>query len=118
MAQTKKYDFRVTEKGGKWSAAIVRKVTARRTAVSKKQGGFATEAEAISWGETELKAFLESLTERNKRKAEGRLEREAAAARAAEKAEQKAAERAAKRQAEQADDDQEEEFDFSDFGDE
>ncbi|GAA5192191.1 DUF3622 domain-containing protein [Ferrimonas gelatinilytica] len=115
MAQSKKYDYRVTEKGGVWSAAIIRRVTARRTAVSKKQGKFATEAEAIAWAEAELKTFLASQSERNKRKAESRIEREAAALRQAEKAERKAAERAAKREPnpEAVDD----EFDFSDFGD-
>ena len=62
----KKFDYRVTQDGETWSAAIVRRVTARKTGVSKRQGGFATEAEAQQWGETELKKFVENLRERNK----------------------------------------------------
>ncbi|SHH93289.1 DUF3622 domain-containing protein [Ferrimonas marina] len=112
MAQSKKYDYRVNEKGGVWSAAILRKVTARRTVVSKKQGKFASEAEAVAWAENELKAFLSQQAERNERKAKGRLEREALAAQQAEKAEQKAA---AKRLAELAEQEDSEDEDGDDW---
>ena len=37
--------------------------------VSKQQDGFATEADAQAWGETELKSFLHQLEQRNKRRA-------------------------------------------------
>jgi hypothetical protein len=69
MAKSKKYDFRVVPGKSGWTAEIIRRVTARESAVSKSQDGFATEAEAQVWGETTLKSFLESLTERNKRRA-------------------------------------------------
>ena len=70
MTQTKKYDCRIVQGKDGWSAEIIRRVTTKKTAVSKTQDGFATEAEAQAWGEKELKSFLASLTERNKRDSE------------------------------------------------
>ncbi|MFT5789118.1 MAG: hypothetical protein ACI8SJ_001229 [Shewanella sp.] len=79
MTQTKKYDFRVVEDKATWTGQITRRQSARKIVVSKTQKGFATEAEAIAWGETELKSFLENLVKRNERKAKGREERNKAA---------------------------------------
>jgi len=67
MTTNKKYDYRVTQGKTGWTAEIIRRVTSKKTNVSKSQDGFSTEAEARAWGETELKSFLESLTKRNKR---------------------------------------------------
>ncbi|MEJ1354223.1 MAG: DUF3622 domain-containing protein [Candidatus Sedimenticola sp. (ex Thyasira tokunagai)] len=72
MAKSKKYDIRVVEAKGSWSAEIIRKVTSKETVVSKSQDGFATEAEAREWGEKELTSFMKSLGERNKRRNERR----------------------------------------------
>lgn len=69
MAKSKKYDFRVVPKKSGWSTEIIRRVTARKIAVSKSQEGFTSESEAQAWGEATLKSFLEGLTERNKRRA-------------------------------------------------
>lgn len=79
MTQTKKYDFRVVEDKTTWTGQITRRQSARKTVVSKTQKGFTTEAEAIAWGETELKSFLENLIKRNERKAIARDERNKAA---------------------------------------
>lgn len=68
MAIEKKYDYRVVQDKTAWVAEITRRATSKKTVVSKKQAGFATEAEAQAWGESELKAFLQSLNERNKRR--------------------------------------------------
>ena len=65
MSKGKKYDYRVAQEGETWSAAIIRRVTAKKTAVSKAQDGFASEAEANAWGESELKFFQKNLAERN-----------------------------------------------------
>ncbi|MES9858687.1 MAG: DUF3622 domain-containing protein [Sedimenticola sp.] len=67
MGKGKKFDYRVTQEGDTWSAEIVRRVTSKKTAVSKSQGGFASETEAQEWGGKELKSFLKSLSERNRR---------------------------------------------------
>lgn len=67
MTQSKKYDYRVTQDKKTWTAEIIRRVTSKRTSVSKTQDGFASEAEAKAWGEKELASFLENLAERNKR---------------------------------------------------
>jgi hypothetical protein len=68
MANGKKYDFKLTQETSTWKAEIVRQVTSKRTAVSKSQDGFATQEEAQTWAETELKTFLAAQAERNKRK--------------------------------------------------
>lgn len=61
MTQRKKYTCRVSQTDSSWTIEIVRRVTAKKTVVTKQQGGFATEAEAQAWGETELKALLKKL---------------------------------------------------------
>ncbi len=71
MAASKKYESRVIESvvaegaAKEWTAEITRRATAKKTVVSKTQGGFTSEAEAQSWAEKELAVFLE-LNERNK----------------------------------------------------
>ncbi|MCF6282324.1 MAG: DUF3622 domain-containing protein [Candidatus Polarisedimenticolaceae bacterium] len=72
MAKSKKYDCRVVRDASSWVAEIVRRVTAKESIVSKRQDGFATEAEAEAWGQNELKSFLGGLSERNKRHAKKR----------------------------------------------
>lgn len=74
MTTNKKYDFRVIQKKSGWSAEIIRRVTSKKTAVSKSQDGFSTEAEAKAWGEKELASFLENLAQRNKRDSEQRTQ--------------------------------------------
>lgn len=72
MTKGKKYDYRVVPGKTGWSAEIIRRVTAKKTVVSKSQDGFATELEAQAWGESELKSFSQNLNERNKVRAEKR----------------------------------------------
>lgn len=72
MAKVKKYDYRLLQVDASWRAEIVRRVTARKSMVSKSQDGFATEAEAQAWAEEALKLFAENLSERNKRRSEKR----------------------------------------------
>jgi hypothetical protein len=69
MAKSKKFELRVVQNDTGWTVEIIRQKTAKETIVSKSQDGFASEAEAQAWGETELVSFLEALTERNKRRA-------------------------------------------------
>jgi hypothetical protein len=70
MAKGKKYEFRVKQENTCWTTEIVRKVTAKRTIVSKRQKGFSSESEAQEWGESELKAILQSVHERNLQRAQ------------------------------------------------
>ena len=74
MTQSKKYDYRVVQDNTCWSVEIIRRVTAKKTVVSKSQGGFASEAEAQEWGKTEKEAFLQrlNLNEQNKRRSKKR----------------------------------------------
>jgi hypothetical protein len=74
MTSNKKYDYRVTQNKKTWTAEIIRRVTSKRTSVSKSQDGFSTEAEAKAWGEKELASFLDNLAERNKRDSAQRTE--------------------------------------------
>lgn len=78
MAKGKKYDYQVVAEGETWSVKILRQASARRIVVSKRQDGFETEDGAKAWGESELKQFMEQQIERNKRKAERRVERDEA----------------------------------------
>jgi len=75
MSKGKKYEYRVVQTDTDWSAEIVRRVTSKKTVVSKSQGGFKTESEAQEWGETELKNFSQNLNARNKRRSEERKQR-------------------------------------------
>ncbi|MCW8826417.1 MAG: DUF3622 domain-containing protein [Gammaproteobacteria bacterium] len=69
MSKGNKYDFRVVQEKSGWSAEIVRRVSARKSIVSKRQDGFASETEAQQWGENELKSFVELQEQRNQREA-------------------------------------------------
>ncbi|MGH1373972.1 MAG: DUF3622 domain-containing protein [Cellvibrionaceae bacterium] len=64
----KKYQITLAEEDGSWSAAIVRKVSSRKSTITKSQDGFGNEAEASTWAEAELKALLKVLNERNQRR--------------------------------------------------
>ena len=75
MTQGKKYTSQITQDGDSWKAEIIRQVTSRRTMVSKSQDGFASEAEAQIWAESELKMFMKKLSEHNKRHSEVRKEK-------------------------------------------
>ena len=83
MAQSNKSDYRITQDGDKWHAEITRRVTARRTSVSKRMKGFETEELAEQWAKQELQGFLENLQAGNKRKAEKRTARNEHAAKVA-----------------------------------
>ena len=72
MAKGKKFEVRIVQKEASWAAEIIRQITSKKTVVSKSQDGFTSESEAQAWGEAELKSFLQTLTERNKRRAAGR----------------------------------------------
>jgi len=76
MSQGKKYSSRVTENAGGWSAEILRQASNKKVVVSKRQDNFASEDEAKSWADKELEQFLQQQVERNKRKAEKRVQRE------------------------------------------
>ncbi|WP_022942843.1 DUF3622 domain-containing protein [Psychromonas hadalis] len=76
MAQQKKFDFSIKQDGEQWNAEIIRRVSARRTSISKRKKGFATEALAIEWAKEQLAGFLENLQAGNKRKAEKRATRD------------------------------------------
>lgn len=69
MAKGKKYDFRVVPDDAGWTAEIIRRVTSKKTIVSKSQNGFAVESDAQEWGQRELQTFLQNQSERNKRHA-------------------------------------------------
>jgi Protein of unknown function (DUF3622) len=61
MMQSKKYDYRVSKDDAGWTTQIIRRVSSKKTLVTKSQGGFASEAEAQAWGQDEVKTFLKNL---------------------------------------------------------
>ncbi len=75
MTKGKKYDYRVVQNDSSWTAEITRRMTSKKTVVSKKQSGFATESEAQEWGKKELGEFAKNLNERNKRHSEQRKQK-------------------------------------------
>lgn len=89
MAQQNKFDYRIKQDGEKWNAEITRRITARKTSISKRKKGFATQELAEQWSKEQLTDFLQNLQESNKRKAEKRTVRNELAAKA--EAEQQAA---------------------------
>lgn len=77
-----KYGYRIQQDDESWMAEITRKVTSRKIKVSKREGGFPTEADAEEWAKKELAIFLANLEQRNKRRS---IERERTAERLKEK---------------------------------
>ena len=67
MAKSNKYDFQVTQDNSSWSAQIIRRVTSKKTVVSKSQDGFPSQADAEEWGQKELENFMHNLKNRNQR---------------------------------------------------
>jgi len=69
MTQSKKYDCRVVQGDTGWVAEIVRRVTSKKTIITKSKDGFSTEAEAQDWGQKEVKTFLknQNINEQKKR---------------------------------------------------
>jgi len=68
-----KYSVRVAEMNednSSWKAEIVRRASKKNSVVSKVQEGFASEAEAQSWGAEELKGFLKVEASRKERRAD------------------------------------------------
>ena len=72
MAKGKKYDYRAIQGGddATWTGEITRQVTSKEIVVSKSQGGFATESEALEWGQEAIKSFVKQLTDQNSRRNE------------------------------------------------
>lgn len=69
-AKSKKYTSRVTQGDAGWLAEIVRRMTAKKSIVTKSKAGFSSEAEAQTWVEAELKAFLVRLSEQSKQRSD------------------------------------------------
>lgn len=74
MANSQKYSIQIKQDRSSWSAKIMRRVSSQKTVVSKRQGGFDSEAEAQSWGDAEMVSFLDNLNARNKRRSKPRTE--------------------------------------------
>lgn len=72
MTKGKKYDYRITQDGNNWAASIIRRVTSKKTTVSKSKDGFYNEAEAKEWAENELKSFMKNQNDRNKQRSKKR----------------------------------------------
>jgi uncharacterized protein YdaU (DUF1376 family) len=76
MAQSKKYNINVFQSDDTWTAQITRQVTSRKRTVSKQQDGFADEAAAQEWAQTELKNYISAQQARNVKHATHRAESE------------------------------------------
>ena len=61
-----KFEYRLVEKNNTWTAEITRKVSARKTSVTKSKADFASEAEAAEWAQTELKDLSTKVSKRRR----------------------------------------------------
>ncbi|WP_413698573.1 DUF3622 domain-containing protein [Psychromonas sp. KJ10-10] len=87
MSQQQKFDFSVSQVGDQWNAEVTRRVSSRKTSVTKQKKGFASEAQATEWAEAKLAECVENLQAGNQRKADKRHARtELATKQASEKA--------------------------------
>lgn len=70
MAKSKKYVYRVVQDNASWATEIIRRITSKKTVVTKSQSGFPDVDEAEEWGKSEVKALVKThnLNERNKRR--------------------------------------------------
>lgn len=92
MSKAPKYTFRVVEKrNNTWTAEIQRQATSKKKVVSKRQTGFASEADGVVWAENELKQVLANHVARNKRHDDDRAEQYKDKLKKAELAAEKAA---------------------------
>lgn len=78
MSQSQKYQYRILPAGSAWTAEIVRRVSAKKETVSKRQTGFGSEAEAQTWAEGELAAFQQLQSSSNQRRAKLRQQKQQA----------------------------------------
>ena len=99
MATSKKYDFTVEQDNAEWVAKITRKITSKKTLVTKEQSGFKSADEAQAWAEKALTELTETLKKSNQRHGSQRKNieeiRRQRSARRAEKTEKAKAEKAA-----------------------
>ena len=72
MAASSKYAIKIVQEESAWTADITRRVSRKEVVVSATQSGFANEAEAQTWAESELKSFVENQSARNQRRNEKR----------------------------------------------
>jgi len=69
MKKSKQYDIRIVQDDTGWVAELIRRVTTKKTVVTKSQGGFTTESDAQAWGQDEVKTLTQKrhLNKSNKR---------------------------------------------------
>ena len=88
MAQSKKYTIEITQKNETWTAKIHRRISAKKSMVSKIQSDFSNEKAANEWATTELQAFTSHQHKRNEKHSKKRdLKQEIANEKAAVNAE-------------------------------
>ena len=69
---SKKYQSEVLEENGQWIARINRRLSSRKSKVSKEQGGFSSESEAQAWADEALSEFINTQQTANSRQGESR----------------------------------------------
>lgn len=72
MKQSKKFSYHLIQDADSWSVEIIRRVTAKKTVVSKRENGFKSEAEAEKWGKDQVDTFLKNLNLNAQRKRRAR----------------------------------------------
>ena len=70
MKQSKKFAYHIIKEDSSWSVEIIRRVTAKKTRVSKRENGFSSEEEAEKWGKSEVETFLKNLNPMHRKSVE------------------------------------------------
>ncbi len=69
---SKKYQSEVLEENGQWTARINRRLSSRKSKVSKEQSGFSSESDAQAWADDALSEFINTQQTANNRQGESR----------------------------------------------
>lgn len=67
MTTNKKYDFIIEQAQSLWVAKVTRKITSKKTVVTKQKDDFTTEEQAIEWAKLTLEELSKTLKASNSR---------------------------------------------------
>jgi len=67
MSTNKKYDFIIEQAQSLWVAKITRKITSKKTVVTKQKDDFTSEEQAKEWAKTTLEELTQTLKTSNSR---------------------------------------------------
>jgi len=67
MSTNKKYDYQIEQRNSIWTAQITRKVTSKKTVISKEKTDFTSDADATKWAIKTIAEFTKTQNLNNQR---------------------------------------------------